>query len=133
MAQAVSQFVGTARGGWGDAQWTMTVGTKDALAAAGKTTVDGAAWAIPRVTASNGERVGMSVYIATESPGILEPSNLSRALIHETLHYNDSQGVWGVIWNKWLWGHNALDSRARQLNMQYGFGKCDAMGGFPGC
>jgi hypothetical protein len=62
----------------------------------------------------------MSMYVATDSPGILQPSNLSRALVHESLHFYDSQPPLGMFWNRMLWGHRVMDGKARQLNVEYG-------------
>lgn len=129
LVRATSQFVGTARGGWGDTQWFLTVGTKTGIAATpGRLVGRGPAWVAPVERKSDGAPLGMRITIAAESPGILRPSNLSRALIHESLHFNSRW--WEMLP---IVGHDLLDLKARQRNLEYGFGKCDAMAGFSAC
>jgi len=128
--RAVSQFVGTARGGWGDGQWSLTVGTRSALeAAAGPDhkPPPGPAWSYSLM----GGLAGRHIYAAGDAEGMLRPSNISRAILHETLHSQATSVMDMIIYS--FGGHERLDSQARQLNKDYGFGKCDAQGGFPAC
>ncbi len=76
--------------------------------------------------------MGEHIYIATDQPGMLRPSNLSRALIRETLHLFESHELTGGL-AQMFEGHSRLDTEARRLNVKFGFGQCDAVGGFPAC
>ena len=70
--RAISQFVGTARGGWGDTQWTLNIGTVQGFKDAKKRTQDGAAaWAWGPASLKS-----FIVYFDTEFPGMLRPSNI---------------------------------------------------------
>ena len=126
--RTVSQFVGTARGGWGDGQWSLTVGTKSGLETAGQNVPSSwPAWSYSLM----GGVPGRHIYAASDEPGMLRPSNISRAILHETLHSMPKTVGEAILY--YFGGHERVDSKARQLNMDLGFGNCDAMGGFPSC
>jgi hypothetical protein len=74
---------------------------------------------------------GRHIYAAGDASGMLRPSNISRVILHESLHSLPRTA--GEYIEYFFGGHGRLDSEARRLNMSFGFGNCDAMGGFPSC
>jgi hypothetical protein len=133
MFRAVSQFVGTARGGWSDATYSLTVGTAQAFKEGGVlASSDYPAWT--NRAGRDGVATKMSMYFRPYHDDLRGPSNISRAIIHETLHREAPlPGTFREILFNMFGGHERLDARARQLNVSYGLGMCGSSGGIPAC
>lgn len=124
--RAVTQFVGAARGGWGDAKWTVTIGTEPG------TNMPACPGGASSCSGGPSEQ-SRHMFFYTQNPELGRPSNISRAIIHESRHRGESANPLVRWFGDQIGFHSWLDHRARSLNMAYGFGKCDAAGNFPAC
>jgi hypothetical protein len=130
--RAVSQFVGSAGGGWNGVGIQMT-DSASMRSMTGDTTIDSSTrgYFFPH-------DANKAVLVNADSQSTFTSGgNAARTLIHERLH-----DTWGTALSKGV--HRALDAEARRLLTTYGLGSggCESVGGwfgtdfgarYPGC